>query len=99
MASEREILEMNARAVAIMHVYREDPISQSRHKMMVAELRGVAEWFVAAKLTEQQLRRHVFEPIEAEFIDRYGPEAGERVNRGFAAVFRRKLLALGRSAP
>ena len=97
MVSAREILEMNARAIAIMQYYHDVPRTPLAKAALIQEVKAVARWFVEAKLSEQTLSRSVFEPLAAEFVDRYGTEVGPRLNAEFTKIFRRKFTALSKT--
>jgi hypothetical protein len=92
MIEDRQILEMNARAIAIMHFYCDGSMT-SRRAQMTSEIRAVAEWFAGAKMGQAATVERVLEPIAAELVERYGPKAGPRLNAEFVKAF------VGRAAP
>lgn len=77
---------MNARAIAIMHICRDGPMA-SRRAQMTSEIRAVAERFAEAKPGRSATVERVLKPIAAEFVGRYGPEAGSRLNAEFVGAF------------
>ena len=88
--TDRQIQETIARCVSTMVYFHNAERTPRSEDLMAAEVQVVAGWVEEMALGPREADELLLRPVEAELVQRYGPELGPRLGRIFREAFDRR---------